>query len=315
MKKYLFLFIFLVVFWHYFFIDTATIVSASVYPVWENKINDNTKPFLWHANFSALRLDTYSATDTAGYLFWHYGGSGIGQIYLESSTTSQTIPTTGYNFWFPVSYYLTSSQIKYISGGTEYIINCTKINDITFPEKTMYLMKCPAPEHIPLNYLKINFPYNTDWYFIVYTDVDLSYINSTDTLYYYYYQYLDTFNSIYASTTPSGEITLPAGTCEDLNVFAGALCRVITYLFVPSSASLNQFSALKDLVAVKPPFGYFTSIKSYLNSLSSTSTPAFTLPAEIEDITFFTTLRTELIWILWIFFGFWVIKRIARFDF
>jgi len=84
---------------------------------------------------------------------------------------------------------------------------------------------------------------------------------------------------------------------------------------VPTSTSLNQFSNLKDLITTKPPFGYWTSIKNYLNNLSSTSTPAFTLTAEIGNITIFNTLKTGLTWILWLFFGFWIIKRIAKFDF
>lgn len=318
MRKYIFFSFFLVFFWHYFLIDTATIAFAGVYPVWENKLNDNTKPFLWGKGFpndTIDLLDNYHATDTAGYIHWYGGGSGIGVISLISTSTSQTPPITGYNFWFPVAYFLTNSQLKYTSGGNDYLINCEKINDITFPEKTLYLMKCPPFEHTPVNKVQLLFNYNTDWYFIVYTDVDLSYINSSDTLYYYYYQYLDNFNAIYASTTPQGEITLPAGTCNDLGTIAGALCRVITYLFYPSQVSLTQFSNLKDMVSTKPPFGYWTSIKGYLNTLSSTSTPAFTLTAEIGNITFFNTLRTALIWIFWIFFGFWIIRRIARFDF
>jgi hypothetical protein len=103
--------------------------------------------------------------------------------------------------------------------------------------------------------------------------------------------------------------------CNDLGTISGAFCQVITYLFYPNNATLTQFSNLKDIIATKPPFGYWTSIKGYLNNLSSTSTPAFTLTAEIGNIGIFNTLKTGLVWVLWLFFGFWVIKRIARFEF
>ena len=111
-------------------------------------------------------------------------------------------------------------------------------------------------------------------------------------------------------TTP----TLPAGTCDNLNTIAGAFCKVFVYLFYPDSATLTQYSNLQTLIANKMPFGYFTSVKNYLNNLSSTSTPAFSLTG-LSDIPLFDTIKTGLTWILWLIFGFWVIKRVARFEF
>jgi hypothetical protein len=123
----------------------------------------------------------------------------------------------------------------------------------------------------------------------------------------------------FATGTPPGlpvsRVALPSGVCDNLNIVAGALCRVIVFLFAPEQTDLTQFAQLKDIVSSKPPFGYFTSIKNSLNNLSGSSTPAFELTAQIGDIALFGTLKTGLAWILWIFFGFWVIRRIASFDF
>lgn len=109
--------------------------------------------------------------------------------------------------------------------------------------------------------------------------------------------------------------SLSMAQCDDWGTIGGAFCKVLVALFAPSEQSLTQFSSLAGDIENKPPFGYFTSIKNYLGSLRSTSTPAFVLTTALEDIVFFNTLKTALVWILWLFFGFWVIKRISRFDF
>ena len=108
---------------------------------------------------------------------------------------------------------------------------------------------------------------------------------------------------------------LSAETCNNLGTIAGSFCKVLTYLFVPTSASLTQYSNLKDMLILKPPFGYWNSIKTDLNNLTATGTPAFSLTSQLQNITIFATLKTGLTWILWLIFGIWVIIRIARFDF
>jgi hypothetical protein len=93
-----------------------------------------------------------------------------------------------------------------------------------------------------------------------------------------------------------------------------AVCSVFEYLFKPSETSLQNFSNLADILETKAPFSYFYSVKNSLNSLSSSSTPTFVL-ADTGGIntSIFQPLKTGLAWILWIFFAFWVIRRIGVF--
>lgn len=315
MRKYIFLSFFLVVFWHYFLIDTATIVYADVLTTWQNTCDDwHGKPITFVSR--GFTYPNYCLTDENGYKYWQ---DNTDLDYTPTSTLSTINISNTWHLWAVskinavpgVLYFDYQNHPYFLTGGAT-------TTTITIPNNgTAYLLKYDNFLYTPIKQVNISAIYGNGYpsfYFLVYTDVDLSYINSSDTLY-YYLNYLSNFNSIYASSTPEQGLTLPAGTCDDLGTFAGALCRVITYLFYPSQSSLTQFSNLKDMISTKPPFGYWTSVKGYLNTLSSTSTPAFTLTAEIGNITFFATLKTGLIWILWIFFGFWVIKRIARFDF
>jgi len=127
--------------------------------------------------------------------------------------------------------------------------------------------------------------------------------------------YFNLGGEVSATSTLPNPPSLPVGTCDNLGTFAGAFCQVLTYLFYPSNLALTQYSNLKDLIATKPPFGYWISIKNAIAGLTSTTTPAFALTSAIGEIPFFDTIKTGLVWILWIFFAFWIIKRIARFDF
>lgn len=95
------------------------------------------------------------------------------------------------------------------------------------------------------------------------------------------------------------------------------LTNCLTTLFVPSANSLAmvQISQDKDLIMRKPPFGYFTSIGSLLDGMSTTSA-ASTTPAGIsvlEDM--FSPLRTGLSFILWFALFMWVFHRVRRWEF
>ena len=144
---------------------------------------------------------------------------------------------------------------------------------------------------------------------ILYTDDDLnSLINNEADFYNYINNKLPTL-----SITPN--ITLPPNTCDDLGTIAGALCRVLSYLFTPSQNVISQFSNLKTTLENKIPFVYWFSIKNALNTLNNTSTPAFNLPENINNIPLFTTIKNGLKWVLWVFFAFWIIHRFTRFEF
>jgi hypothetical protein len=122
--------------------------------------------------------------------------------------------------------------------------------------------------------------------------------------------------------------TIPKDICEDMGAIScydikniykcvgGAICKVLSFLFLPSQDKLDQFFGLKDLLLQKPPFGYFVSIKNSLSSLSASTTPIFELASAGEiGTSIFTPLKTGLSWVLWLLFGFYIIKRIGAFIF
>ncbi len=114
--------------------------------------------------------------------------------------------------------------------------------------------------------------------------------------------------------------------CDDIvpesifDVYNGtkkALCEMSQFLFVPATTSVANFQNLTTTFQQKAPFAYFYAISDTLSSLSSTSTPAFTLATTTGALntSIFQPLKTGLTWILWLMFGVFCIKRIAKFDF
>ena len=307
-----------IVFASFFVLATFSpfLAFAGVLTIWQNTCDD------WHGKAISfiVRGETYPDycdTDANNYHYWQ---QFTDLDYTPTSTLSTINISNSWHLWAVsrnavvpnVLYFESNGTSHFLSGGL--IINNFNA-DIPTNYTPVYLIKYDNFAYTPIKQVDIYSGESVGgFYFLVYTDVDLSYINSQDTLY-YYLDYLSNFNAITASSTPEQGLTLPAGTCDDMNVFAGALCRVITYLFYPEQASLTQYSELKDLIAMKPPFGYWTNIKNAVAGLSSTTTPAFALTSAIGSITIFDNLKTGLAWILWILFAFWIIKRIGGFEF
>jgi len=116
------------------------------------------------------------------------------------------------------------------------------------------------------------------------------------------------------STATSSQWTF---TCDpDEPAFNYSLCKLFKFLFVPSTDSLNRFQNIGDVVAEKPPFGYWNIIKGEINSIS-TSTAAFTFTgmATLSENAVFSTIKSTLTAILWFAFAFWVLHRVRKFDF
>jgi hypothetical protein len=107
-------------------------------------------------------------------------------------------------------------------------------------------------------------------------------------------------------------IPLPEGVdCNSGNFIADSFCHIITYLFIPSSESLNLYQNLLDPIKSKAPFGYFTLLKDALTGLGE-STPAFDL--NVEGFGFFGMIKTGLVWIIWLWVGVGVFKRLAHLE-
>jgi hypothetical protein len=130
--------------------------------------------------------------------------------------------------------------------------------------------------------------------------------------------FCDTYN---CSMTISGTAIIPEITCENWNFdnfgIGLAICNTFSYLFIPTSVSVENYQNLSTIFQSKAPFAYFYSITNAFNSLSSTTTPAFILSTSTGalDTTIFQPLKTGLTWILWLLFGVFCIKRVAKFDF
>ena len=144
------------------------------------------------------------------------------------------------------------------------------------------------------------------------------------------FEYLTTFywDGIVPVSSSTSDITLiPFVACDNLkpanilDVAGGvqyAFCNISHWLFFPSSISLAKFQGLGDTFQTKAPFAYFYTIAGGFDSLSPTSTPAFSLNASSTgalNTSIFQPIKIGLTWILWLMFGIFCIKRIAKFDF
>jgi hypothetical protein len=140
---------------------------------------------------------------------------------------------------------------------------------------------------------------------------------------YFYQAYLKNASSTFYSTDIKNFYTIatpyPNATTSPIDTSIecdNVFCVVLVKLFKPSIGSLTRFSNLKTIIENKPPFGYFTSIKNALNNFNASATPAFALTQVSSLMTnVLNPLRIGLTWVLWVMFGIWIIKRIARFDF
>lgn len=106
-------------------------------------------------------------------------------------------------------------------------------------------------------------------------------------------------------------ITLATTTCSFTNI-TGCFQNALVFAFVPAESSFDRFITLKDQLINKPPFGYFALLATGLSGLNATSSSAFVLATE-DNITnaIFTPLKTGLSWILFVFFGVYLYKRVV----
>jgi len=150
------------------------------------------------------------------------------------------------------------------------------------------------------------------------------------------------FDVVYrsASSTPLIPVANASSTVEYLNSFCGGfaaedtilydVCYVGGYMFVPSTASVQQFATIPFSLQDKFPFAYYYQVKNIISNGSATSTPLGTLtlsfastsipftatifspttiryfiPDDVADI--FKLLTTST---LWLAFGWYVWHRV-----
>lgn len=156
-------------------------------------------------------------------------------------------------------------------------------------------------------------------------------LNIPDT--YYAQAYLYTSSSVQVATSSmisfdieaaGGDFGLPDSTstisealitCDpDSGLFASSICKVLVWVFVPGPGVINNFINLKDVIEVKPPFGYFGAMKEAFSDIelaSSTYQLADLTPLEEN---FFGPVKTGLVLILWISFAFWIFHRFRKIE-
>ena len=301
---------------------------ASTNTQFQNMVSDDNANFFWYDNVDTL-LNLGYDTDLAGFKFWSATTStpSLQYIYLYQPTTplnwdySLTLPTddAGYAFWLIVDGGSAFDRIfRYYSGGNPLYARCPTINTIILADKTLQLARCGGVAQNPITniYFSMGVGGINGIYLVVYTDDNLEDLITDEATMYNYLNSLANYNSVFGGQDIDAPLSLPAGTCDDLDVFSGALCRVMVYLFKPSTASLTKFADLQEIIYQKPPFAYWFDVKDALNSFSATTTPAFTLASvPVLNSYIFTPIRTGLIFLFWLLFGVWVIKRVAAFDF
>jgi hypothetical protein len=113
---------------------------------------------------------------------------------------------------------------------------------------------------------------------------------------------------------PNGVLTPPVNATSSLGC-TNWYCDLFAFLFVPSDASLKNFSSVWDAIKTKPPIGYFSAIQAALGGIatSSTSTVAFPDLANL-DSGLFSPIRSAISLLLWLMFGFWIFERFRHFN-
>jgi len=95
-----------------------------------------------------------------------------------------------------------------------------------------------------------------------------------------------------------------------------AICEALAFVFMPSQSSINTFLGLGNIVANKPPFGYFNSIKTSIAGLNNASTTAFIDASGTAAMApIFGPVRTTFTGLIWFLFAWWLIHRIRKIEF
>ena len=101
-------------------------------------------------------------------------------------------------------------------------------------------------------------------------------------------------------------------TNRDFGLLGNMFRDIIVWLFIPDPTIFNQFGGLWDSVKAKPPVGYFTQVQTAFGSFAVASGSYYLAMQDMGLIT--NPLRSALIWVLWLMFGFWIFQRIRKLE-
>jgi len=74
----------------------------------------------------------------------------------------------------------------------------------------------------------------------------------------------------------SSTLALISERCAGSNIFAEALCSAFSFMFLPSTETLEAFTGIPEVAAERFPFSWIYGVKSEIESLSVSSTTAMT---------------------------------------
>jgi hypothetical protein len=299
---------------------------------WQKKAED-LKPYQYkmviNAGYVGTYLDFENLYDYNGYPYLYASTTVYSlNVYPASYQMTGTTKThqNGYHFWvFGNKTSGTDNYFRYkdFGGSSRYSSTASTTSSFSVAGQTIYNRHWEGFDGTytaPYSEIKIDQPkINNRIYAIIYSNIDYNYVDTEAEL----YQLLQDLNVIICSGGATGSWAEEAPNPNDYNFsdqdfgLVGNFFRdVILYLFKPSQENLTRFSDLKATMETKAPFAYFVSTKNSLSGFNASAIPAFTLGQSSAIVnTIFTPLKTGLTWLLWIIFGFWVIRKISSFNF
>lgn len=110
-------------------------------------------------------------------------------------------------------------------------------------------------------------------------------------------------------------------TCDpNSGFFESSMCNLFQTLFKPSYSSLTQWNTLKNTLADKPPFGYFTVYSEIMTDMTSSTSSTIEMTtttlsfAFLAGIGVWDTIYTAMQWTLWILLLFYLFLRFKNFS-
>ena len=120
----------------------------------------------------------------------------------------------------------------------------------------------------------------------------------------------------YGGVTSTLTIASTSIACNSGNWFSDGICGALSFLFVPASSSLSQYSDLKDAIVKKPPFGYFALMHDAWAGLAQGTSSVMLMDASTTAAfsPIFDPFKTALNYLLWLAgagFGLYKMRHIS----
>lgn len=119
---------------------------------------------------------------------------------------------------------------------------------------------------------------------------------------------LDVFTEPSSSSYFGNYNTAETGPISALGTMLKAIFK---WIVQPTHVSTDLWLGLREKIESKAPFGYFSLVKTQLEDIATDSeTVDETLWSSVSGLT--SPIRTAFSWILWLLFGFWLVRRLGK---